>query len=750
MNLTALYRAGMYVMLGLATLILSVDASSYISYAMAYPVIVALAGAAAFATVDRNPALGLPRDLANFLALGSFLLAIMEYWQNESALLLAMGHWLVYLQLIKMFLPKSVEDDWFLFILGLVQVVVGVYISQSEQVGVLLYAWAIASLWSLGLFHLHRESQRNRQARDGAITPAPDPKRPYPGLINASFMVSTGLVTLSTLVLGSLIFWLMPRWSEAVQREGGAAPRHLTGFSDQVRLGQIGEILENDRIVMTVELFDSSGRTVTPNGEPLWRGATHSTYQTGRWTRRAPIPISLKEVVFPRLSSPDFIHQKIKLELTGTDALFALRPVFGVKAHRLDQIALNIEDGTLLRHDPDTEGTPQRKGSAPKILDYEVISAVDPTVPQFRDDPPAADSIQPFLELPLEVEAELRANSERILGGMARATAEERARALERYLRDSGEFFYTLRMESSGQLDPVVHFLTVRKEGHCEYFASALALLLRAADIPSRLVNGFKGGDWNGLVRALNVREKHAHSWVEALVGEESAEPRWIVLDPTPATERARVVARVGASPWRVLLDALRHIWLFNIVGFDHDRQERLIYGPVRQLANEATQGFGVINRFLGRWLGRFFVFQTPGELFSLRGFVVSVSLMLIVLGFLRLFLWILRRVVSRLRGLGRGATASASDVPFFQRLLALLSRIGLERASSETPREFAARASKVIGERHALLDGLGEVPPQVVEAFYQVRFGHEPLDAETSADLAARLDALEASFHSA
>jgi hypothetical protein len=88
--------------------------------------------------------------------------------------------------------------------------------------------------------------------------------------------------------------------------------------------------------------------------------------------------------------------------------------------------------------------------------------------------------------------------------------------------------------------------------------------------------------------------------------------------------------------------------------------------------------------------------------------------------------------------------------VPFFQRLLALLSRIGLERASSETPREFAARASKVIGERHALLDGLGEVPPQVVEAFYQVRFGHEPLDAETSADLAARLDALEASFHSA
>ena len=69
------------------------------------------------------------------------------------------------------------------------------------------------------------------------------------------------------------------------------------------------------------------------------------------------------------------------------------------------------------------------------------------------------------------------------------------------------------------KLDPVEDFLVNRKEGHCEYFASALALLLRSIDIPARMVNGFKGGDWNELAQVMNVRQKHAHSWVEAYIG---------------------------------------------------------------------------------------------------------------------------------------------------------------------------------------------------------------------------------------
>src|SRR5208282_4488659 len=88
------------------------------------------------------------------------------------------------------------------------------------------------------------------------------------------------------------------------------------------------------------------------------------------------------------------------------------------------------------------------------------------------------------------------------------------------HLRHSRGVGFT--MEKNGvrsQLDPVEDFLVNRKKGHCEYFASALALLLRSIDIPARIVNGFKGGDWNDLTQSMYVRQKHAHSWVEAYVG---------------------------------------------------------------------------------------------------------------------------------------------------------------------------------------------------------------------------------------
>ena len=134
MNFYGLYRLSFYFMLTLATLAMSVDATDN-PIAMLYPPVVAVAGVLAFFTVDRNPRLGLSRGLANVLALACVSLSYFEWRYDEALRLLALTHWLVYLQLIKMFLPKTVEDDWFLFLLGLTQVLSGVVMSQSDTVG---------------------------------------------------------------------------------------------------------------------------------------------------------------------------------------------------------------------------------------------------------------------------------------------------------------------------------------------------------------------------------------------------------------------------------------------------------------------------------------------------------------------------------------------------------------------------------------------------------------------------------------
>ena len=102
----------------------------------------------------------LPRQLANILAVGTLAVLYFEYRLDDTQRIPALAHWLVYLQLIKYFLPKTAEDDWFLFLLGLMQVLIGSVVNQSDQVGAWLFVWAMLAVWVLGQFFLQREAHR--------------------------------------------------------------------------------------------------------------------------------------------------------------------------------------------------------------------------------------------------------------------------------------------------------------------------------------------------------------------------------------------------------------------------------------------------------------------------------------------------------------------------------------------------------------------------------------------------------------
>ena len=177
------------------------------------------------------------------------------------------------------------------------------------------------------------------------------------------------------------------------------------------------------------------------------------------------------------------------------------------------------------------------------------------------------------------------------------------------------------------QLDPVEDFLVNRKQGHCEYFASALALLLRSIDIPARMVNGFKGGDWNELTQSMNVRQKHAHSWVEAYVGQdEQNRPLWITLDPTPgrsATSRSPGSAGL-ASNVRSVTDMIRYVWVFYILGYDSNRQNRLLYTPMKSAIRTCARATPRSGSWSKKGFARLFDFQNLASFVSVKGFIVS------------------------------------------------------------------------------------------------------------------------------
>ena len=279
---------------------------------------------------------------------------------------------------------------------------------------------------------------------------------------------------------------------------------------------------------------------------------------------------------------------------------------------------LNPMDGTLLRADA-------RGGT----YDYEVYSDPQPGATQPGEEDPSGRLAH--TELLLSIREDLKSHLRKIaepvvksIEGEGREQTIARAQALESFLRDSGQFRYTLRMDwIDHNLDPVEDFLVNRKVGHCEYFASALALLLRSIDIPARVVNGFKGGDWNDLTQTMNVRQKHAHSWVEAYAGSDpDRRPVWITLDPTPSTERAESIAHVGglAGSFRPLTDLIRHIWVFYIVGYDRDRQNRLLYAPMLQMVTWIRENYNKLMTLARRGLAVLFRFEDYRRILQLAG----------------------------------------------------------------------------------------------------------------------------------
>lgn len=740
MNSQLVYRASFYLMMTVAAIALCVDPTDS-RFGWLPPPLVAAAGVAALLTVDRDPSRGLPQGVAKGLALSTLGLLYIEYSMDETELVRSLGHWLIALQLVKYFLPKTVADDWFLFLVGLMQVLIGSVINTGDQVGIWLFIWAVLAVWVLSQFFLQREARR--------LAPTPEPPRedPYAGLFDRAYFYATLRVMAMTLALGFLAFLLIPRQPGAARsRYGPSNSQHLTGFDEEVTLGQLGEILENDTPVLTVAFTDLDRNPIPPPVEPLWRGVTLNNYENGRWRRQTNRSLR----TFPPVRASQMIErnafrQIIKLEANDSPTLFAIRPFMGMttSAGRRFPPSLNEVDGTAFRQ------------NARGPLDYEAVSDPDPSAPQIGEKPPSPQRVREvLLAIAPQLKTRMRSIAEPLVDGLPNEGVEgvqARGDALESYLLDTSQFGYSLQMTRvDSQLDPVEDFLVNRKEGHCEYFASALALLLRSIDIPSRMVNGFKGGDWNDITQTMTVREKHAHSWVEAYAGvNDSGQPIWLIFDPTPGAERQESIAQVGglASRLRIVTDLVRHVWIFYIQGYNADRQQKLLYEPLGMLARE------IRGLTLSGWRGvadavvRLFHFQNIRSFVSGKGFVVSFLVLSALVALIKLFVWQVRRIARWWRGTDEDAESATAGILFYRRLAQLLAEYDLERSPAETQNEFARRALQFLSGREPDIRDLAESPQRIVDAFYQVRFGHQDLPPETLAELERRLDALEAAL---
>jgi hypothetical protein len=249
--------------------------------------------------------------------------------------------------------------------------------------------------------------------------------------------------------------------------------------------------------------------------------------------------------------------------------------------------------------------------------------------------------------------------------------------------------------------DPVEDFLFEARAGHCEYFATAMVLLLRAQGIPSRLVTGFRQGRWVDLADFEVVRKSDAHAWVEVF----DKQTGWNAFDPTPPAPKALDSGTFGIFTEGVA--SLRLIWDMYVVAFDYERQ-RNVWGGV-------GAGFQILAA-TGRHTLSFF---------ERRAVVwVSLATLLIFIFMLgrtrwgrkwRLKLripWPFRRVAL--------ADRPEAAVRFYEDLLSHLETLGFPKSAGSTPAEFASSLE-------SQLPGMSEL----TSLYYRIRFGGQTLAPE-------------------
>jgi hypothetical protein len=301
----------------------------------------------------------------------------------------------------------------------------------------------------------------------------------------------------------------------------------------------------------------------------------------------------------------------------------------------------------------------------------------------------------------------------------------EKAVALERYL--STHFGYTLELPRSLPRDPLANFLFERKKGHCEYFASSMAVMLRSLRIPSRIVTGFRGGEFNDLTGQYVVRASDAHSWVEAYFPGSG----WISFDPTPA---GTLPARTGWSRMQLYLDAAASFWREWIINYDvshqrtlgkdaaynsrrfFDQARRWIARQHSALLRSARRAHRHFSSFPMRWLG---------------GLIAFTTVMIALLN--------LRRLIGGLRD--HSLRAHPERAPreaaalWYDRMVSRMARLGWRKSPSQTPLDFVA----VIQEA-----ALQKKVARFTRAYESARFGKSMDDAQSLPGLFQDITAAE------
>lgn len=694
-----------------------------------------------------------------------------------SSKVVALVHMTLFVSAAKLFQDKRDRDWVFLYLIAFFQILLAASLTFNASFVASLVVYIFFFVSTLAAFEIKRSRREVLATGDEEITRRPDGKsaeKPLAGTRNrgavearrkakagnpnsrmrylfAASMAQLFLVTTLTLPL----FFMIPRFGGNALSSSFGDLESVSGFSDTVRLGDVASIKTSSRVVMRVKLDRPPGRWLH------WRGIALDHYDGRSWTltrfkdseqnvsqdasgtgmrlgqdngflRSYAIngpdgnPYNTGSQAFPGAlfaaeADANIVRQDFYLEPLNVGTLFAAGKLLRIRGPmRLLKVFSSSRCVSSPLHGSRIMYSAWSDTHRPSEEELRADSAQEewdlPNVPENL-----------FLQLPgsrdhVALDPRIPKLAREITSGAP--TQYDKAKAIESYLKRNYGYTLNLRLTTG---DPLAEFLFETKEGHCEYFATAMVILLRSLHIPARVVNGFQMGEYNDLNEYYTVRERDAHSWVEAYFPGAHA---WIEFDPTPSAgmndySRGGLIAQI-----RKYMDAAEVFWLDYVVTLDRDQQAGIMINlQHRLLALKQAVFFyyASLKLWLLQTIRYLFVQRRWGAadvmLIFLEVALVLAAIMAIYVGrsyvklrnqsptgycpwWKRVFIlptwrggWWLRRDQKR------------SAVLFYEQMLAILARAKLIKRADETPLEFAA------GQR------FGQVC-EITKIYNDVRFG--------------------------
>jgi len=612
------------------------------------------------------------------------------------------------LQVARVTTRRGAAHDHQVVLLALLHLIAGTVLGGGLTYALALVGFLILTPGALVLSHLRREVEGNyRQgARDRTGMPVDVPRiLRSRRVIGRGFLAFTCVLSVPVFLFTALLFVIFPRVGFTWLTVPAIEPRRMVGFSDQVDLGGVGTIRTDPTLVMRVRPHDLPPEP--PQRRNLYlRGALFDSYDGRTWARHAGGGEVLQQ--FGDLTVLRRHPRRGSDRVMGIDLESIQPPVVFLPG---DAVAMRVLD----MPQPFLAAPPIRQGTRGGLeyeqtklggLKYEVYLPPKGLVVPERT---SEEHLSRYLTIPRSLPERVR----QLARDMTRSEVEPVAiaRTLERGLRE--RYRYDLSSPSGAAADPLDHFLFESKRGHCEFYSTAMAMMLRVRGVPSRNVTGFVGGTYNRFGGFYAVRQGDAHSWVEAYLPELG----WTRFDPTPPSSAAPQAVTEGfVAVLREMVEAAAQGWQRNVEGFDLQKQVGLAR-TLRDLfrgKREASEA-GKSGEVTYDW-------RTIG--LSAAGLIIAFALV-----------WRFRRGKNGGHKRNEGIARQRS-IELYLRLEAALRARGVPRPVGTPPRTHAEaleEAGHPVGaEARALTD-----------IYLGARYGGAELGADAERDFRARVQAL-------